>query len=977
MSAVLPLEAFGPRSWARPEVTGVGRLPLGTPLRRRGALDRTIALDGDWSFVLRPRPEDVTDADLTGDTSGWPTVEVPGCWTMQGVDRPHYTNTRMPFAGPPPRVPDDNPTGVHRRRLTVPGAWSGQQIVLEVGGAESVLYVHVDGRPVAMGKDSRLPHLVDLTDVVVPGEPFELALTVVRWSDASYLEDQDHWWHAGLHRGVSLRATPPVHIGDVHATADRDPLTGAGHLRVRVVVGEGDPDDLEGWRATVRCAGAEATTPVRFRPASDDLVDGLFFRLRGGEAELDVPDVAPWSAETPHLHDCTVSLLDGAGTVVDEVTVAVGFRRVEVRGAELLVNGRPVLVKGVNRHDHDPRRGKAVTHESIEADVVLMKQHNLNAIRTSHYPNDTHLYDVCDRLGMYVVDEANVEAHAHLTTLTKDARWTAAILERVQRMALRDKCHPCVIVWSLGNESGIAPVHRAAAEWLRAWDPSRPVQYEGGLMEAAILHYERGLVPDGAELLRRDSPESDLIVPMYTPVDDLERWASGAVDRPLVLCEYAHAMGNSGGSLAEYWQAFRNHHGLQGGFVWDWADQALVQRLPDGSERLAYGGDFGDEPHDGPFCLNGLVGADREPHPSLLELTAVIQPVRIELLDAAIGVVEVTNEHDVVDLGWLLPSWSVEVDGIPSAGGDLEPLDLAPGSATTLRVPVTEAVTGEPSSGRRVTATVSFRTRDPLPWAPAGHVVACSQFEVARVPGPTTAPVDAPPAGWRGHPAAQLSLWRAPIDNDRFGPMIGRKHAERWAALGLPVVPTDVSFVTDERPDGGSTAVRHVVTIPDALDDLPRVGVRLELPSTITTVEWLGFGPHENYVDRRTAARFGRWTTPVDAWPVPYVHPQASGNRTGVRWLRFLDGQGRAVVVLDHLWRAGDDDGLDVTVSRWTDEQVDAASHREDLPAGDACFVWLDARHRGVGTGAVGPDVLPPYRVGAGTYEWGYRISTP
>ena len=639
--------------------------------------------------------------------------------------------------------------------------------------------------------------------------------------------------------------------------------------------------------------------------------------------------------------------------------LTVGFRRVEVRGAELLVNGRPVLIKGVNRHDHDPRRGKAVTRESIEADVVLMKRHNVNAVRTSHYPNDPYLYEVCDRLGMYVIDEANIEAHAYLRSLSKDPAWTPAMLERIMRMAQRDKNHPSIIMWSLGNESGASPAHTAAAAWLRAWDPTRPVHYEGGLGEDLMS-------PAGADVAAtfdRDRPDTDVIAPMYPEVADLVDWATRFTPRrPLVMCEYIHAMGNSCGGLDEYWAAIRAHHGLQGGFVWDWVDQALVQTLPDGTERLAYGGDFGDEPNDGAFVCDGLVAADRTPHPSLLELAKVVQPVLVRAVDAARGVLEVTNEHAFVDLGWLQPAWVVQVDGEEIARGELDPLRTAPGATSTVELPVPPVDLHE---GQRAHLTVSFRTRTELPWAPAGHEVAWEQVEIASAPGPSRAPgaTAAEPRSLESL-EPQLTLWRAPIDNETFGP----GHAARWERLGVRDAASTVESSTETDATHEGVRVTHAVVVPDALDDIPRVGVRLRIGAGVQRVEWLGAGPHECHSDRRASARFGRWITPVDEWPVPYVHPQASGNRVGVRWLRFLDAAGEPILTLDELH------DLEVTVARVSDEEVAAAGHLEDLPRPDDCYVWIDARQRGVGSAACGPDVAPAHRIGPGTYRWSYRV---
>lgn len=949
-----PLDAFGPRSWANPEVTGVGRLAMATPLARPDA----VSLDGDWPFLLRPRPEEVTVADLTGPTDSWERVEVPGCWTMQGFDRPHYTNVQMPFAGPPPSVPDANPTGVHRRTVAIPEAWAGQRIVLRVGGAESVLYVHVDGRPVAMGKDSRLAHEVDLTGHVEPGRSAELALTVVRWSDATYLEDQDHWHHAGLHRSIELVATPPVHLADLHAVADLDPVTGRGELSVTVSV-DAPGRGPKGWSVRLEALGEQATVPVHFESATNPYVNAMAFTGRRATLAIEAPDVAPWTAETPALHPVVVALLDAAGEVVDRTELAVGFRRVEVRAHELLVNGQPVLIKGVNRHDHDPRRGKTVSVAAMEADVVAMKQHGFNAVRTSHYPNDPAFYEICDRLGLYVVDEANVESHAYLRSLTKDPRWSAAVLERITRMAQRDKNHPSIIMWSLGNECGVGPVHVAAAAWLRAFDPTRPVHYESGISEDVFAG------GDLADALRAPRAESDVIAPMYPPVEALLAWAtSGPPDRPLIMCEYIHAMGNSCGGFDEYWAAIRAHPGLQGGFVWDWMDQGLLQALPAGGHRLAYGGDFGDEPNDGTFCCNGLMGADGTPHPSLLEAAAVLAPVRMDAVDAAAGSVRVTNEHSFVDLAWLTPLWSVTIDGAEVASGRLDPLTTAPGASDVVTVPVP---TLDLDPGQQAHLSIAFVTDAALAWAPAGHVVARAQLPMARRSGSSTAP--APP----GRPVTEdalaalspsLALWRAPVDNEIWGPA----HAERWVDLGLPASAAAIPLDTQVRLADDGLLVSHTVEVPSVFDDVARVGVRLDLGEGIERVDWLGEGPHEAYTDRRASVRLGRWTTSVDDWTVRYLHPQGSGNRLGVRWLRFLDASGAPVLVIDGL------DDLQVTVSRWTDEEVAAATHQEDLPPSGRCFVWIDAAHRGVGSGACGPDTAEAHRVRPGPYRWSYRL---
>ncbi|HET9691604.1 MAG TPA: glycoside hydrolase family 2 TIM barrel-domain containing protein [Acidimicrobiales bacterium] len=907
------------RSWADPTAVATGRLPMTTFLR--GA-DEVVALDGDWSFTLLDRPG--------GRAVAAATVAVPGCWTMQGVgDPPRYTNIRMPFAGSPFEVPDANPTGVYRRRVVLPVAWHGRRLVLQVGGAETVLYVAVDGAHVGTGTDSRLAQEFDLTRRVTPGVPFDLELVVVRWGAATYLEDQDHWHHAGLHRSVVVWSAPATSISDVHVTADLDPDRGLGLLDVRAEL-HGPP--LAAASVRVHLDGAQiGEAPARFAHVDGVEVNAYRFEGAGGRVRAEVPGVRPWSAERPDLSALRVELVAG-GAVVDAVALRVGFRRVQVRGCELLVNGRAVLVKGVNRHEHDPRTGKAVTAASMRRDLEVMKAHNINAVRTSHYPDHPAFYDLCDELGLYVVDEANVESHAWLRSLTKAPEVTSAVMERVTRMAQRDKNHPSVIMWSLGNESGWAPVFDAAAAWLRAFDPTRPVHYENGYLDGVL----RGLSAVASWSVER--AETDVVAPMYPTVDDLVAWATSAPPaRPLIMCEYAHAMGNSCGDLDRYWEAIRLHRGLQGGFIWDWVDQALVQRGPDGAEWLAYGGDFGDDPNDGPFCMNGLVAADRTPHPSLLEAKAVLAPVRITFPEP--GAVRLVNEHEVTDLADVGDvRWVVTVDGDAVADGSFGRVAVAPGGSLTLPVPAAPV----DLRGWQV-AHLTVRVGD----------VAVGQCELGRSR-------QRAPGGEALVLPTRLSLWRAPIDNERFGP----RHDQRWRALGLPDAHERVALATSV--DGA--LVTHRVALPDDWVDLPRVGVRIELPPEVTAVEWVGRGPHECYSDRRSGAVVGRWRTAVDDWGTAYVHPQANGNRCDVRSLRFLDAAGDTVVCIDEL------DDLDVTVSRSTDEELDAATHLEELPRRDHAFVWIDAGHRGVGSAAVGPDVGAAHRVGPGPHTWSYRI---
>lgn len=526
-----PLLALRP--WEAPEVTSWGRLPMNAVDRRSGAL----SLDGDWRFQLLPSPDSPVSRT-------WSSAHVPGAWTMQGTDDlPWYTNSQMPWGEFPPTSPAANPTGVYEREIDVPAEWAGRRIVLQVGAAESVLLVHVDGRPVGISKDSHLAAEFDLSDAVRPGASATVRLTVVKWSDATHIEDQDQWWHGGITRSVLLYATDPLYLADVTVRARAD-----GDLRVDCRVRDAGGALPEGWYVTGEIDGQLLLQDAEFDRlnAEDDRVSDFL-----GEPRLcaQVPGVRTWTAETPELYALTVRLHRADGTVSDTSYQRIGFRDVEIVGRDLLVNGERIYVRGVNRHDFHPLTGRTVSYDDMRADLVLLKRFGFNAIRTAHYPNDPTLYDLADELGFYVVDEANIEAHDHAHEIADDPRYTSAFVDRVARMALRDKNHPCVIIWSLGNESDYGANHDAAAGWLRRHDPTRPLQYEG----AAKLDWADPALA------------SDIACPMYAPVEDCVAHAlSGEQTKPLIQCEYSHAMGNSNGTLADHWAAIESTPGLQG-----------------------------------------------------------------------------------------------------------------------------------------------------------------------------------------------------------------------------------------------------------------------------------------------------------------------------------------------------------------------------------------------------------------------------
>jgi len=1075
------------RPWAAPEITSWNRLPMHAVPHREGDVGvERLPLDGTWRFELFPTPEQGLEAEDLATS-----LTVPGAWTLQqfddvhGVaDLPHYTNVQMPWPGRPPYAPTDrNPTGVHERDVEVPAAWAGRRIVLHVGAAESVLLAAVNGVDVGIGKDSHLASEFDVTEHVRPGGTNVVRLTVVKWSDATFVEDQDEWWHGGVTRPVFLYATAPIHLADVHVTAGLDgpvvePLlegaTATGSLRVDVHVGARGNDVPEGWSVRVRLGGGPEvdgsvqvppSTPVGSpgapaRSSFSAVEAGRIQYLRAAGVELEpteaaigaaieqarrplgmgrlrfeatVPGVTPWTAELPQLYDLEVSLHDPDGAAVERATYRIGFRRVEVVGNDLLVNGVRVMIRGVNRHDFDPRFGRTIAPERFRADLLTMKRFGFNAVRTSHYPNDPALLDAADELGLFVVDEADIECHAYAHHVADMPEYLSAFVDRVSRMVRRDKNHPSVILWSLGNESGYGANHDAAAGWVRRYDPTRPLHYEGAIMFDWTS----------------DQTASDITCPMYATIESMLAHArSGKQRHPLIQCEYSHAMGNSNGTLAEYWRAFETTPGLQGGFIWEFWDHGILQSvqsgrpaggavpepggrrgLPPEGHRWAYGGDFGDVPNDGNFVADGMVFPDRTPKPAMLEHRALAEPVRLAPVDGTPGSFRLENRQDVRDLSWLVARWRIDADGSggqPGRGGatHASPLPQVPAGATTvIEVPeeLLEQFREQSPQDAEATLVLQVEAADDTPRAERGAVVASlgiplvrerrdllTRARVAREdrdPG-DLADGDGLLTGVGLVAAPRLVLWRAPTDNDRIGGF-----ADRWSALGLDrlerrLVGADQKdgslVVTADVVTGAGHVVRHVQTLtpvrdgvlveelavlPPELDDVPRVGTVLEVPGGVATghAQLFGGGPTETYPDRRASADALHRILEVDKLFTPYVWPQESGGRHGVRWFSLgrleigdevVDGRAQPVARYDEALVVHLDEPRQVSLTRYHASDLAAATHSDELVPRNEVVVHIDAAHRGLGTASCGPDTLADYLLHPGEYRWSYTLVT-
>ncbi|HZO88367.1 MAG TPA: glycoside hydrolase family 2 TIM barrel-domain containing protein [Chthonomonadaceae bacterium] len=992
----------------------------------RGASPWFQLLNGVWKFAYAETPAGLPDGfwEEGYDVSGWDEISVPCSWQMQGYGRPHYTNVIYPFPLDPPRVPTENPTGGYRRRFFVPADWQGRQIRLRFEGVDSAFTVWVNGAEVGYSQGSRLPAEFDITPVARTGEN-TLAVRVLQWSDGSYLEDQDMWWLSGIFRDVSLVAFPQAHIADFSVQTHFDANYRDAELSVRVEFANAGEAAARGFRLELALRdeeGQDVGAPLTQEVAVE----------AGGEAQLalglPVSRPRPWSAEDPYLYTLLLTLRDADGNALEVVPVRVGFRSVEIREARVLVNGRPIKFKGVNRHEHHPELGRAVPLETMRQDILLMKRHNINAVRTSHYPDDPRFYDLCDRYGLYVIDEADLETHGFLmqserANPTDDPEWEAACVDRMVRMVERDKNHPCVLFWSLGNEAGFGRNHLAMAQKARELDPTRPIHYEG----------DAGL--ETADIFSRMYTDLATVIKIGEGKEDIQTWGarvplSKYADRPFVLCEYAHAMGNGPGNLKEYWEAFYRYPRLTGGFVWEWLDHGIPKTTPDGCTYYAYGGDFGDEPNDGNFVIDGLVRPDRTPSPGLIEYKKVLEPVQSEAANLAEGQIKITNRYDFLSLDHLAVSWSVMADGEVLQSGAVPTPQVAPGESHLLTLPV--HAPARPAPGTDYRLNVSFTLAQETRWAPQGHEVAWAQFPLpfASELGPQVRLESMPPLraeetaqglrligsnyalefdtvrgiirSWRHEGAEMLAagprlhFWRAPTDNDggRRGGITAqwreaglhllqhRLDSFAWEEVGRNVVRVRVRARIAPPVYPNSFQCEYIYTlfgsgdlllethgVPEGKwpEMLPRIGLQAALPGSLRRVSWYGRGPGESYPDSKEANRIGLWTADVDDLYTPYIFPQENGNRSDVRWVALTDTRGLGLLAVGL-------PELNFSAHRFTTEDLDRALHTCDLKPREAIFLNLDYRQNGLGSASCGPGPLPRYQLRPEEFRFRLRL---
>ena len=1035
--------------WQNPGITGVnkekGRASFIPALP--GEENSRISLDGMWKFHLSHNPSERPAGfyNPSFNVRKWKEIPVPANWEMQGYDVPIYVNHPYEFAdartpitefrnGPePPKVPlTNNPVGSYRRDFTIPAGWEGREIYIYLGSVKSAFYIWINGQKVAYSEGSKLPAEFNITPYVNAGKKNTVALEVYRWSTASYLECQDFWRMSGIERSVEVYSRPKMHIRDFEVVSTLDETCRHGILKLWVTLQNRGTTLQKGMTEVMLSDGERKIFTAGKKtelPAGEEMEISFEEILQN---HMPLRGVKPWSAETPHLYTLTLTFRDETGTIVETISTKIGFRSVEIKRGQLLVNGVPITLKGVNMQEHNPETGHVMTEELMMKDILLMKQNNINAVRTSHYPQPERWVELCDEFGIYLVDEANIESHGLYygeRSLAKNPDWEHAHVDRMVRLVQRDKNHPSVIIWSMGNEAGNGVNFYAGYRAMKAHDRTgRPVQYERTEI--------------GSRFALEFDWNSDIIVPQYPDPQTFEWFGQRVLDRPFIPSEYNHTMGNSGGNFQDYWDVIEKYPQLQGGFIWDWVDQGIWKTGKDGKRYYAYGGDYGTGmPSDGNFLINGIVEADRTPQPELAEVKKGHEWINFRLLRLRnqMARVQVENLYDFTSLEAFRIEASVMADGKILKTPEIPSLDIAPHSSRVTEIDL-QGIVMDP--GTEYFLQLEARTRHASPGIPENHLVAHEQI---RLPGYKKVETPAP-AGMvtleednktlvftgknfkatfskqdgrlasylfkgtelilQGH-GPKPDFWRAPTDND-FGNRMPVRNIT-WKKVTLNprlqnlttakndngsysvtavwnLTETSSSFTTQYMVHGdGSVRFTNTLEAPDTeKSDIPRVGMVLCLPPEFDQLTYFGRGPHENYNDRNVSAFVGLYSGKAAEQMVPYVRPQENGNKTGIRWATLTNAAGRGLMAVSN----GPGEGFEMTAMPYLSEDFDARTgieygpiekeqkHPTDIKKRDLVRWNIDLGQRGVGgVDSWGSMPLEKYRYPAGrTYNYGFTL---
>jgi beta-galactosidase len=961
----------------------------------RGTSAYYQSLNGMWRFKYFNSVTDVPDGFYKEGhpLDNWDCIPVPSNWQMHGYDTPNYTNTVYPFPFDPPHVPNENPAGIYIRDFYIEEGTVHKEKYLIFEGVNSCYYLWINGVQVGYSQVSHMTCEFLITPFLKAGRN-RIVCLVLKWCDGSYLEDQDMWRHSGIFRDVYLLYRDKTHIRDYFLkTALSDDLTqGQVHCDIEFT----------------------GTEPYTLRAVAKDIHGEIFFDKHMELAQKDSfsfkienPDL--WSAENPNLYE--LYLYCNSEVILQKF----GMRRIEIINSVIHLNGKPIKFKGVNRHDSHPELGHTTPPDHMKQDLLLMKRHNINAIRTSHYPNDPRFLEYCNELGFYVIDEADLECHGtqhagDINMFSKDPAFTEAFLDRMRLMVERDKNQCCVVIWSLGNESGFGPNHIKMAEWTKKRDNSRIIHYEGAFHKDALA-------------TEFDNSCLDVYSNMYAGTD----WLVNTFlkirneNRPHILCEYSHAMGNGPGDLKDYWDLIYKYPRLSGGFVWEWTDHAVKTKTCDGTEYYAYGGDFGDVPNDGNFCVDGLVYPDRTPHTGLLELKNVIAPVHTEAIDLKSGKFKITNLYDFTDLSHIALVWTAEKDGISYETGVIENLNIPPHKSKTVTIPYTLP---EHADGRYF-VRISYELLVDMPWATRGYEIAFHQFElpvgtVQRTPikpipfiniekdskniiivgrdfeysfsfnhGTFTS------LSYQGlellSEAPSFSVWRAPTDNDRNIKKLWIENG--YDRLKTHIYAVDIVSEINEKicirtrfslgyfskmPVIQGSAEWTVLGCGDIFVDinadfranlpyLPRFGLKMAMPGGNEHVQFFGYGPHESYIDKHRSTYKSRFETTVDEMHENYLYPQENGSHYSTEWALITNSLGFGLLFTGY-------DDFSFNASHYTPENLTSAMHPHELKRLPQTIIHLDYAMSGVGSNSCGPELLPQYRLSRDKISFRLRI---
>lgn len=1061
--SLFPVLLFGQNNiWEDPAINQINRLPARATFYSYENSDLAIAnnkegskyfksLNGDWKFnwVATPNEASSTFQNVDFDVSKWASIDVPSNWEMRGFGKAIYTNTTNPFFNNPPFINhSDNPVGHYVKSFNIDKTWKERDVILHFGGVSSAFYVWVNGEFVGYSEDTRLPSEFDITKHLKTGKN-KIAVKVYRWCDGSYLEDQDTWRMSGIEREVFLQAVPKVRLSDFTVRTDFDENYKDVLLQIRPQFTVNIEDKfiekvghfsntplqtvVDNWSLTTQLIDADgnAVTPEKTQllktflgekyPARDNVYFGII--------ETVIKNPKPWSADEPYLYTLLLTVKDNNGKAIEYTSTKVGFREVKIdEKGRFLVNGNPVKLIGVNRHDHSMINGKTVTKADMEKDVQLIKKFNFNAVRTSHYPNNPYFYDLCDKYGLYVMDEANLESHALGGKLSNNESWATAFLERGIRMVERDKNHPSIVIWSLGNESGTGPNHAAMSGWIKDLDPTRYLHYEGAQGDPTDPRYKSSFWPSHVGN-PTDPKWVDMLSRMYPQPNELESLIKNTSfdKRPVLMCEYAHAMGNSLGNYKTYWDIVHKYDRAMGGFIWDFIDQGILQKTENGKKYFAYGGDFGDVPNDGSFCLNGIVAADKTPKPEIYEAKKVNQPVVISEVNAIKGEFEVLNRHHASSLAKYNLVWELLENGKSIQSGKLKTLNTKPYQKELFKVNFKKIT---PKTGSHYTINIKGLLKEDTLWENTGFVVFQEQFvlnlsseeilstiqseetlkvsETSKTISVKNELVELIVDKTTGYISSynskgiklietplKLNFWRAQTENEAaYRKSMGKTNELDWKTAASQFKVQNVKIEDTNKSKikitvkgkisnpktsvtltytvlgNGYAKVSHAIRINKNMPDVPKIGMQFDISNQYKEVEYFGKGPQANYQDRNSGAFLGVYNGDAYTMSYGYAVPEEYGNHMETRWFSLLNKLGQGVLVKG-------DKPIDFSVLPYSTENIDYATHTYELIDRNVLTVNVDLIQQGVGgdnTWSFKAEPHKEFKVKSGNYGYEFYI---